>query len=249
MTEQENIRFSQLCAEDRVLHGKDADSIGTYNEKRLHRILKRYITDCAECYEIKSGRYVADVLKEGKVYEIQTGPFGTLAKKIEYYLTQTEYAVEIVFPVICQKTVVRIDAQTGEVLRKKRSPKKETELYAAANMYYLQKFVGHPRFCLHTVMITAEEYRFSEAVRYRRSGRYDHDLFPVEMLGEHIFKNADDFASLLPDIDGEFDAPHFSLQTGLKNRKLYSALNFFCGIGSLEKRSEGRKNFYRISKK
>ena len=241
-------KFAELCREDLVLHGKDADSIGTYNEKRLHRILKRHVCDDAECYEVKTGRYVADVLVGGKVFEIQTASFRSLEKKIEYYLSSTEYEVVVLHPIICEKEIVRADGQTGEVIRASRSPKRGRVLDALPNMYYLRELATHPRFCLRVLLINASEYRFSEAVRGRKSGKYEHDLVPRELVGQVELRTARDYLSLLPPMEGEFDATQFSKLTRLKNRKLYSALNFLCYIGVLEKRSEGRKNFYQIVK-
>jgi hypothetical protein len=240
-------RFAELCREDTVLHGKDADSIGTYNEKRVHRIFKRYLCENAECYEVSTGRYVADVLCDGTVFEIQTASFRSLTKKVDYYLNSTDCSVVVLHPIIHEKTIVRMDAQTGEVIKRSRSPKRGSVVDALVNMYYLREFVAHPRFCLRVSLINATEYRFSEAVRGRKSGKYDHDLVPETMVEEIELRTKQDYLAVLPPLEGEFDAAHFSKLTKLKNRKLYSVLNFLCHIGALQKRSEGRKNFYKVT--
>ena len=74
--------FARLCNEDRAVFGSDADNIGTYNEKRFHRIFKRFVCDDANCYEVKVGRFIADVLCDGHITEIQTKNFSNLKKKI-----------------------------------------------------------------------------------------------------------------------------------------------------------------------
>ncbi len=248
MTQLDRERFAELCRVDRVLHGSDGDSIGTYNEKRLHRVLKRYITENAECYEVRTGRYVADVLENGTVTEIQTGSFRSLTAKVRYYLENTEYHVRVLHPVITEKLIIRANKDTGEVQRSARSPKRGNDLEALAEMYYLREFVGHERFCLCLMHVRAEEYRFSEAVRYRREGRYDNDLCPIELSDIRVLSTKEDYRRLVPKTlcDGEFTAAEFSSATKLKKRKLYSVLGYLTYIGVLDKRTEDRRNVYRV---
>ena len=49
------------------------DGIGTLSEKTLHSFLKNYLEPDSSFHEIKVGRYVADIKKDGYITEIQTG--------------------------------------------------------------------------------------------------------------------------------------------------------------------------------
>ncbi len=239
-------KFSRLCSEDRVLSEHDGDSIGTYSEKRLHRILKRYITDDAECYEVKIGNHIADVAEENVISEIQTASFAPLAKKVAYYLEKTDYSVRIVCPVISKKTIIKANKETGEITSCKLSPKHEGDLDVLAKMYPLAECVGDTHFSLCVLHVNAEEYRYSEARRYNKKGRYDKDLFPTELVGISEFRSLSDYTRLFPTelCDGEFTVKEFSALTGLKKRKPYLALKFFvlCGFLRMEKR--GKTNIY-----
>ena len=174
-------RFNALCASDGGLaQTRDAQNIGTYNEKRLHRFLKHSFGE--RDFEVEIGDYVADLVCESGIIEIQTGGFYPLVKKIEYFLRSTEYTVTVVHPLIANLTVVRMDKDTGEVIRKKTSPKHEAPIDMLCELYWLREFLGESRLKIIAPVISAEEYRFSERVRYRKKGAYDAELFPLEML-------------------------------------------------------------------
>ncbi len=228
----------------------DGESIGTYNEKRIHRILKRLVCDDANCYEKKVGRYVADVLSDGHVSEIQTSSFRPLGKKIEFYLTQTDLYVTVLRPVICEKTVIRADKETGEIISQKRSPKHEKDTDVLCDLYYLAPFLGNPRFCIKLLHITAEEYRFSERVRYRRSGAFDNDLRPVALVGCTEISSINDVKNLLPAEleENRFTTAFFSKLTRLRGRRLSMALSLLLQLGILSREKQGRQYLYSITK-
>ncbi len=241
-------KFKDLCGEDRILHEHDGDSIGTYNEKRLHRILKRYITTDASCYEVKLGRYIADIVTEDTIYEIQTASFRALGAKVKYYLNETDKNVVLIHPVICEKTLIRADRESGEVLRVKRSPKKETDIAAVGNIYHLSESFPNERLCICLAHIKAEEYRFGEARRYCKSGRYDSDLRPCELMDIHTLSTKEHLRKIIPEelLTREFDTNEFSKTTKLKGRALYYSLGALCLADVLCKRKDGKKYIYKL---
>lgn len=251
MTDMDRERFRQLCVDDLVMHGTDADGIGTYNERRLHRILKRYVTDDAACYEVKVGKSVADILKDGRITEIQTSAFRPLERKIGVYLDTTDHAVSVIHPVISEKTIIRADKETGEVMYSKRSPKHERDIDVLPQMYYLRDFVANMRFEVRLLHVKVDEYRYSERVRYRREGAYDKDVRPICLLGETVLCGKDSYRNMLPPslFDREFTSAEFSAVSRLKGRKLSLAIGFLVYVGIFERRSEGRRYFYRITDK
>ena len=239
--------FSELCEADRIMNPYDGDSIGTYNEKRLHRIFKRMVTGDAECYEVRQGRYVCDVVCPSGIIEIQTASFRPLEKKIKYYLENTVMNVTVICPVIAQKQIIRADKDTGEVLSSKRSPKKGNDLEALCELYHLRESFKSPRLTVMIPHIAAEEYRFSERVRYRKSGAYDKDLRPTELLGCTVLTDLEDCLSLIPEAlkQKEFSASELTAATGIRNtRKRYYLLTFLESLDCLERKKEGRRVTY-----
>ena len=240
-------RFAELCEADRIMNAYDGDSIGTYNEKRLHRIFKRMVTDNAECYEVRQGRYISDVVCPGGITEIQTASFRPLEKKIKYYLENTVMDVTVICPVIAQKQIIRADKDTGEVLSSKRSPKKGSSIEALCELYHLRESFPSPRLTVLLPHIAAEEYRFSERVRYRKAEAYDNDLRPTELLGYTVLQSAEDCLALIPDVlkQKEFSALELTAATGIRNtRKRYYLLSFLEALGYIEKQKSGRRVTY-----
>lgn len=248
MTDSEKQAFAALCAAECASVPTGADGIGTYNEKRLHRILKRFITEDEACHEVKIGRYVADVLCENRIFEIQTGSFASLADKLRFYLENGEYTVTVIYPIICEKRLIRADKDTGEVIRSSRSPKHGRPSDALTQLYFIRNLIPNGRLCVRVLHIAADEYRFSEARRYSRKGRYDNDLKPTALLDETVIRGLDDVRALVPpELFGkEFTPSDFESATGLRGRNRYYALAALCGLGTAEKRTEGRRLFYRM---
>ncbi len=229
------------------MYGSDADNIGTYNEKRFHRVFKRFVSEDADCYEVKIGRYVADVLCDGHITEIQTKRFSSLIKKIGYYLDSTDYTVSVVKPLIRKKRIIRADRETGEVMYTRSSPKKEGIADALIELYHLREYLANDRLRAHLLYVEADEYRYSERVRYRKSGAYENDLFPVRIVEETVLCGARDYEQFLPEAlrGSEFTVKQYEKQTGIKGKAAYSALNILAALGYLEKQTDGKRLVFR----
>ena len=242
-------RFKLLCEREGYISGASDDaSIGIYNEKRLHRLLKNTLCENAECHEVKIGRYVADVLESELISEIQCASTAPLLPKIRYYLNETDYSVRVVIPLVSEKTLIRAERETGEIIRIKRSPKRQTFYDLLARLYPLRELLLDGRVSVLAVCVRVEEYRYSEPMRYRKEGRYDSDVFPQEILDVKQLLGVDGYRALLPKAlgDTEFSAADFSRETKLRGRDVYSALNLLVGLGLLMREKRGRAMSYKI---
>ncbi len=247
LRDAEQQSFYELCLAEsyRAGYKYDESGIGIYNEKRLHRILKRTFCQNDACFEIGVGRYIADVLEDGHITEIQCGPFAPLKQKLKYYLNETDYSVCVVHPIIVKRTVIRAERESGEVKSVRVSPKKEDICTAIADLYPIGEFLTHERLTLRIMLIEAEEYRYSERVRYRKSGAYDSELFPTELVGRvELCDKADFMPYFTSELCGEFAAKDFAPYTRLRGRRLYSFLNVLSDIGVLRREKQGRNVKY-----
>ncbi len=75
--------FEKICRDN--LSAQPPKGIGTLGEKRLHAILKSYISPFPDTHEIKIGGYVADIAAEEGLFEIQTSQFDRLRKKLAVF--------------------------------------------------------------------------------------------------------------------------------------------------------------------
>ena len=235
MTEKE--RFERILRADREsLH--TYSGIGTVSEKRLHRIIKSYVSEDTSTHEIKLGRYVADVFIDGRIYEIQTKAFSRLLPKLKYYFEETPYSVTVIYPIIRNKKIIRIDPETGEILRKKASPNHGKAADILTELYHVRELFPHGRLKIRLLFIDAEEYRYSERVRYRRTGAYDSELFPTDLVGEEEYSSIEDIRRIIPINRESFSASEYSKATGLRGRKLYYSLTFLCHAGLIKKENK-----------
>ncbi len=245
----EQQRFFELCLAESYRGGYkyDESGIGIYNEKRLHRILKRTFCDNDACFEVGVGRYIADVLCDGHITEIQCGPFTPLKSKLKYYLGETDCSVCVVHPIIVKRTIIRAERESGEVKSVRLSPKREDICTAIADLYPIAEFLTCERLSIRIMLIEAEEYRYSERVRFRKSGAYDSELFPTELVESVQLCTKEDYLNFFTDeLRGEFSAKDFAPYTRLKGRRLYSFLNVLSEVGVLRREKQGKNvKYYR----
>ena len=242
-------RFEALCREEaQVVEQGNGEAIGTYGEKRLHRILKRFVCEDVNSQEVHVGKYVADVLSGEQITEIQTRSFRPLVPKLRYYLEKTEYAVTVLCPIITQKTILRMDRESGELLSRKVSPKHGRVIDVLPELFWLGELLENDRLQVEVVLIVAEEHRFSERRYYNREGAFESELYPQEMIDCVLLSQTEDFRAFLPDGIDSFTAAEYGKYSKLKNRKLYSALNFLCAVGLLRREKEGNHYRYFIGK-
>ena len=239
----EQIRFKALCEADEAAIPPESVGIGTYNEKRIHRILKRFVCDNEACFEIKLGRYVADVLEDDRITEIQTAGFTPLEKKIRFYLDNTDCKITVIHPMIAEKQIIRTDKESGELIRAKRSPKHQTPLDVLPELLYVSEFIGNERVEIDLFMIRADEYRYSERMRYNKKGKYDNDIIPRELIDVYTIRSVDDIRALIP--ESLRDAPHRTAEIskilGYDGRRLYRALSCLVNLQILHKIPTGKK--------
>ena len=110
-------RFDALCLQEQAADG----GIGTLGEKRLHRVLKTYFEPRAACREQPFAGYVADILNEEGVTEVQTRNYGALRKKLDAFLPLGP--VRVVCPLPARKWISWVDPATGEISARRPSPK------------------------------------------------------------------------------------------------------------------------------
>ena len=105
------------------------DGIGRLGEKQMHAAIKRFICPDTEKHEIpldsgerageisedgkkiKRRKFVADILNNGNVFEIQTGSLVPLREKIDWILKNTTHTVTVIHPIAETKWVNLLNAK------------------------------------------------------------------------------------------------------------------------------------------
>ncbi|QNU65418.1 hypothetical protein EHE19_010760 [Ruminiclostridium herbifermentans] len=219
--------------------------IGTLGEKTLHAVLKHYFEPYTANHEVRMGSFVADIVGENGIVEIQTGNFNKLRKKLETFLEVT--TVTVVYPIPSTKWIVWIDDSTGEVTDKRKSTKKGSPYEAFFELYKIKSFLTHHNFRLCIVMIDIIEYRKLDGwSEDRKKGSSRYERIPVEIIDEIYIDNKWDFEKLIPqDMPKNFTSKDFKKLSALNLKKAQTAMNILQYVGVIKQiGKDGRLHLY-----
>lgn len=210
--------------------------IGTYGEKTVHAVLKNYFEPYADSHEQKIGGYVADIVGEDGIIEIQTAGFDKLRKKLEAFLSVGR--VTVVHPIPRQKWIIAIDPDTGERGKRRKSPVQGTPYDIFPELYKIKQYLANENFRLCIVMLDVEEYRRppEENGRGRRRGYVRYDRVPLELAEEiHIDERADWGYFIPPGLPEEYTSKEFGKLSGLSTQYAGFVLNILTAAGAVER--------------
>ena len=222
---------------------KGESGIGTLSEKALHAALKAYYEPDIESREVSLGGYVADIVGEDGIIEIQTRGFDRLRDKLDAFLEFTR--VTVVYPIVQQRWLCWIDPETGEVSPKKKSPKKQIPFDVFPELYKLKKQMQHPNFTLRLALLESTDYRYLDGYGQQRKIRSTRgERIPDALLGELDLHSPMDYLALLPEAIGE----PFTTKTLAKAVKrpvahAQTAVNVLYTIGVLERVGKEKSSY------
>lgn len=237
-------RFTEAC--DKIINSnREKYGIGTLGEKTMHAVLKHYFEPYTANHEVKIGGFVADIVGENGIIEIQTGNFNKLRRKLESFLEVT--TVTVVYPIPRTKWIVWIDKETGEVTKKRKSPKKGSPYEVFPELYKIKPFLTHENFRLCIVMVDTIEYRNLDGwSEDKKKGSSRYERIPVELIDELHFDNIWDYLKLIPDdISDSFTSKDYKKLTGLSLKKAQIAMNVLQYTNSIKQNGKaGRLRLY-----
>lgn len=180
-----------------------AGQIGTLGEKSLHAALKEWYAQPGDRLEWSvGGKYVVDIFRpamdttSGQCIEIQTRSLGKLKTKLAFLLGQ--WPVRLVYPIAQERYIVRIDSG-GEIVSRRKSPKRGTIFHLFPEMVSLPALVTHPNFTLDVLLICEKEVWLDDgrgSWRRKRWSIYDRQL--IDVRETHSLSTPVDYAALLP---------------------------------------------------
>ncbi|MBQ8432453.1 MAG: hypothetical protein IJX28_06175 [Clostridia bacterium] len=230
-------RFGRICEELlRRQHPRGEAGIGTLQEKRLHAAIKHFLCGREEYHEVgvDNTRFVSDVRVGNLAFEVQTGAFLPMVKKIEHYLEHTECTVIVVHPIPTVKWISWIDPKTLEIAPRVRSPKKGRPEDLLPELYCLRSYLGHPRLQFHLLFLEVEDFRLlnGRRSRDRKKGSERYERIPLALLGEMELNSPAAFAPFVPpELPPHFTVKQFSDLTRIRGRDAYSAVRVLAALG------------------
>ena len=243
-------------------HDTESGGIGTLGEKQMHAAIKQFICPDETYHEvpldtvkrigedgkkIKRRKFVADILKNGNVYEIQTGALPPLTEKIKWILENTDYNVTVIHPIAETKWVNQLNKQ-NDLENRYRSPVKGKLNDIAPELYAIKDFVSSPRFSFVILFMEAEQYVKVATKKGRSRQRFKkYELIPVNLLRAHIFGSLEDYKIFIPEkLTGEFTVKEFSSLSKIRGMDAYYTVHTLCNMGLIEECGKiGRAKAYK----
>lgn len=199
LTVCDRIRFDEACR--RVdSGGRLIKGIGTMSEKSVHAVLKNYFEPHMDSQEQQIGGYVADIVGEDGIIEIQTGNFSHLRDKLAAFLPCAK--VTVVYPVYVKKRIITIDGETGEVKSRRTSPLKETPYDFFKEVFPIAEFMRDRNLSFVLMLIECDEYRIPPECIGRKKNRRGRlsvmDRMPTALADEIRIDSPADWERLVP---------------------------------------------------
>ena len=215
-------------------------SIGTLGEKTLHSVLKYYLEPCDDFHEVAIGGYVADIMRDGCITEIQTRGFDKLRNKLRAFLN--DYPVTVVFPIAKSKTYYVTDSESGEVSAPKKSPKKGSVYDAFRELYKIKMLLERGNLYFHFILLDVTEYRRTVNKSYKnRKGYETLERIPNQILDEVYIDCQDDYIKLIPkELPSPFTSADFAKAIKRTRTTAQTALNVLKHVGAVT--CTGKKN-------
>lgn len=226
--------FDRACREIVELE-RGQNGIGTLQEKTVHAVLKQFYEPDSTHQEIRIGSFVADIFREEEIIEIQTRNFNSMRKKLEYFLQQ--YPVTIVYPIVHTKWLCWINKETGEVSKKRKSPRRGKTYDAYYELYKIKQYLTHPNLHLCLVLIDAEEYRMLDGwSKDKKKGSTRYERIPVKLVDEFFIRGPEDYGCMVPDgLPQQFTSADFAKKAGIPRSRAQTALNILTYIHAVHR--------------
>ena len=231
-------RFKVAC--EKIIHAeRKQNGIGTLGEKTLHAVLKHYYEPDEVNHETKIGSFVADIVvptSQGQeIIEIQTRAFDKLRKKLVKFLEIG--SVTVVYPLPKTKWLLWIDEQTGEVTKKRKSPRQGQIYDAIPELYKIKPFLNHPNFQLCLAFIDLEEYRYLDGwSKDKKKGSTRYDRVPIDIVEEIYINDTADYRAFIPKaLNPQFTSKDYKNAAKVTLRTSQTALNILNDLGIVER--------------
>jgi hypothetical protein len=220
-------------------------------ESSLHQQLKKLYAAQDHAREVTISGYRIDAISRSTLIEVQQASLSAIRHKVGALLA-LDHRVLVVKPLVAHKRLVYLDAQGGQVLSQRSSPRKEGPLHIFDELVHFTKLFPHPRLTVEVLLIDQVEYRVRRTTKRRRQLPYkviDREVISVNQ--KFRLKTPRDLIGLIPGpLPLEFTTADLATATGLPKylaQKIAYTLRH-CGAATLIGKS-GRSCLYRLAVK
>ncbi|MDP7040263.1 MAG: hypothetical protein QGI45_13980 [Myxococcota bacterium] len=168
-------------------------------ETTLHRQLKDLYANENSQQEVQMGKYRIDLVRDDVLVEIQLGSLAAIRDKIQTLIKS--HRVLLVKPIVDRKHLIKLKSRGGDIISRRRSPKRANIMSLFDELVYCTKIFPHPNLCIDVPFIEIEELRFAGQgrKRWRRKNSFQiEDQKLIGITGVQRFSSGADLRKLIP---------------------------------------------------
>ena len=201
-------------------------NIGTYKERSQHLLLKLFYENDIGFHEVPFQGYIADILNDKGITEIQTVGFRALHDKLAVFLPS--YPVTVVYPVCEKKRIMWTDPECGDIECGRYTTYPRRKFAILSELLSIVEHFGAPGLCIHLVSMAVSQYKVKDGYGKDKKLRATKlDTVPEELLEITELRDADDIRKLLPFRTGDkLLIKDISKALGLTRVRLWRAIKF-----------------------
>lgn len=242
-------RQAFLDACDRIVgNRRNKKGIGTLSEKTMHAVLKEYYQPFSDSQEVKVGSFVADIVSESGIIEIQTRSFYKLIKKLDCFLEFCDVTVVTALPAV--KYVSWLDPKTGNCTSRRKSPYKASIYNAIHELYSIKYTLDNPRMHLRLLLLEVEDIRYLNGwSKDKKRGSSRCDRIPIDIIDEIEFNCVDDYRQFIPkNLPVEFTSKDFADCAKIHRNTAQTTLNILSYLELVKKvGNSGKTIIYKVN--
>lgn len=242
----EEERFQAALARA-LLRKEGKGQIGMLGEKTLHSALKYYYEPDETKHERELAGFLADILNGEGVTEIQTRNLFSMKRKLRAFSGLVP--VTVVHPVIRTRGLIYLDPQTGELSKRRVSPRHGRPEDAFSELVHIREELALPRLRFMILLVDADEYRIKDGLETRRGKKpLKFELVPRGIAGEYALENNGDYLRLLPEglERSAFTVRELAECARLPERTASAMCAVMLARGALERKKEGKRFVYSV---
>lgn len=195
------------------------------SESSLHVQLKEYYRLPGDKIEHQIEKFIIDIVRKNFLIEVQTKNFSAIKKKLEA-LTK-KYKVLLVYPIIQDKWIIKVDINSKKIIKRALSPKHCSYYNIFEELIRIPHLISEPNFMIEALIIQADEMWVNDNKgSWKRRGWSIKDRSLISILDQKLFSNPNHFLSLLPiDMDTPFTNTDLSKWLN-KSQRLASMMTY-----------------------
>ena len=166
-------------------------------ETTLHSALKDIYAIPGACKEVLVDGFYIDVVQGDLLIEIQTRNFTAIRTKLIALVER--HPVRLVHPIAQEKWIVRLPAEGGRSLSRRKSPRRGRLEHIFVELVRIPDLLNHPNFSLEVLLIREEEIRRDDGKgSWRRKGVSITDRRLLDVIDRSLYTSPNDLRNLLP---------------------------------------------------